>query len=28
MIETDIIFGGQRLPAGEYRIVADLEEAE
>lgn len=28
MTETDLIFGGQRLPAGEYSIFADLEEDE
>jgi hypothetical protein len=25
---TDLMFGGQRLPAGEYSIFADLEEDE
>jgi len=26
MTETDLMFGGQRLPAGEYSIFADLED--
>lgn len=28
MAETDLMFGDQRLPAGEYSIFADLHEAE
>jgi hypothetical protein len=28
MTETDLMFGGQRLPAREYSIFADLEEDE
>ena len=28
MTETDLMFGGERLPAGEYSIFADLTESE
>ena len=28
MTETDLMFGGQRLPAGEYSIFAELTESE
>ncbi len=28
MTETDLMFGGERLPAGEYSVFAELTEAE
>lgn len=28
MTETDLMFGGQRLPAGEYTVFAELTESE